>query len=649
MGLKNSLNKVGDVIEHIIYSNRDIGFLRAKKSDVYTHTGGKASIFLETDMGQRMIPTLSSSDPTIATIDKDGYVYGHSQGTATVSIECASLSVSATAHVGNEVRDTSSLPEQDRVIDEIAIINPRESLEEGDEYALYAVGISNTLSPKYDVGYYNPIKWYSSDPSVAGVTFGTLTAFKPGSCTITASDLNNNASASFSLTVTAKYEPSATDAQTYVPSIDNTGETDATVAIAEALTYAENNGYKKISFPKGTYKMSGDNRPSASPIDFPSNMIIDFNGAEIQFDPTATVATTGYTMFRIDNKENIWLRNLNVVGENGSLVTLIKKEGDRTLQISGDSKNIHIENCSFKWSPGFNVGISFSMRNRSGFPPNTRTPGSVEAGGLDAQGNDTTASGTWRTTYKSWAFSNGCWLLGFFQGFQATTMRSRIYDMYYYDSNKTLLGRRTNCYVYQKYYLPEGVHPSYCRIVFYQTDEPTSYDGDFYGFVHICDNPNPQDIYFKNCVFQNAISTGLSPQGGVHVVVDGCTFIDNGYQDPFSHIDWEDGRQSGQGCIVKNCTFIKEQLTASYNCQIINGYCRNVTFHDNYVENCSFNSGSESTMQRCFNNIFKNTSISISGKMDSVFAGNLYTTTPTINNPDVEGTHTISVDNEIIT
>ena len=648
MGLKNSLYKVDDVIEHIIYSNRDVSVLRSRKHEVYTHIGGKTAIQLETDMGPRMIPKLSSTDATIATIDKDGNVYGHSNGTATVTIECASLSVSATVHVGDEIRDTTNLPAQDRVIDEIEIINPRSTLEVGDEYALYAVGISNALSPKYDIAYYNPIKFSSSDPTVAGITFGTLCAYKPGTCTITATDLNNNASASFTLNVVSQYVPLATDAETYIPSIDNTGATDVTVAIATAFDYAASNGYKKISFPKGTYKMNADNRPNGSPINLPSNMVIDFNGSDVVFDPTAAILTSGYTMFNINDRENVWLRNLNVYGENYSLTTLIRKEGDQTLRIGGDAKNIHIENCAFRWSPGFNVGISYGMRNRSGFPPNTRTPGSVEAGGLDAQGNDTVASGTWRTTYKQWTFPNGCWLLGFFQGYQATTMRSRIYDIYCYDSNKNLLWRKTNCYVYQKYYLPEGIHPTYCRIVFYQEDEPTSYDGDFYGFVHICDNPNPRDVYFKKCTFQNAISTGLSPQGGVHVLVDGCTFIDNGYQDPFSHIDWEDGRQSAQGCIVRNCSFSRESLITAYTCQIINGYCRNVTFHDNYVLNGNFSAGSESTMQRCFNNIFRGGSISISGKMDSIFAGNMSTATPTIED-GVTGTHSISVDNQIIT
>lgn len=618
-------------------------------SGVAIPTGTDYKIPLFTNVAPSLV-SYASNNTSIATVDNEGVVTGVAPGTAEITIDWAGLTDSVSVYVGPQVKDTTAIPSQDRTIDQVVIINPRASLEVGDEYALYAVGISNALAPKYDVGYYNPIKFISSNPAVAQVTFGTLVAVGTGTCTITATDLNGNASDSFTINVVAKTEPAATAAETYSPTIDNTGQTDVTADIAAAIAYAAANGYKKVSFAQGTYKMSGDNRPNNVPISLPSNMIVDFNGSDVYFDSAAAVAVTGYKMFLVESQENVWLRNVNIYGENYGLSTLIRREGDLALTISGNSKNIHVENCAFKWSPGFNVGIGFNMRGRSGFPPNAVTPGSVEAGGLDEYGNDTTESATWRTTYKSWGFSHGYWILGFFQGTQNARMRSRIYDIYFYDSNKTLLGRKVNCYIFQRYDLPEGISPSYCRIVFYQTEEPTTYDLDYHGFVHICDNLNPQDIYFKNCIFQNAISTGLSPQGGVHVVVDGCTFIDNGYRDPYSHIDWEDGRQSAQGHIVKNCTFLRNQLTSNYNCQVINGYCRNVTLHDNLFKKASLRAGSESTMQRCYHNAFEGgLAPSIGGKMDSIFAGNVLDATPTINAPDIAGTHTISVDNEVLT
>jgi hypothetical protein len=109
-------------------------------------------------MGERFRPTITSTNDSIATIDKEGYIHGHSKGNATVTLAGRGLSISVNAHIGNEVRNESAIPVQDRIVDEVEIINPRETLEVGDEYALYAVGISNTLSPKYDIAYYNPIK-----------------------------------------------------------------------------------------------------------------------------------------------------------------------------------------------------------------------------------------------------------------------------------------------------------------------------------------------------------------------------------------------------------------------------------------------------------------------------------------------------------
>ena len=55
-------------------------------------------------------------------------------------------------------------------------------------------------------------------------------------------------------------------------------------------------------------------------------------------------------------------------------------------------------------------------------------------------------------------------------------------------------------------------------------------------------------------------------------------------------------------------------------------------------------------MMRVFNNIFKNGSVSMTGKLDSVFAGNICYFTPTITDPTIQDctTHTINVDNEII-
>lgn len=590
----------------------------------------------------------SSSNTSILTVDNNGIVRGVGEGTATATVTWAGLSKQITFNIGEEIIDNTAVPAQDRTIDEIEIINPRATLEVGDEYALYAVGISNNLTPKYDIRYYNPIKWSSSDPSVATVHFGTLIGIGTGTCTITATDLNENATASFSLSVVAAQTPAATDAETYTPTIDNTGQTDVTADIATALAYAATNSFKKVSFPNGTYLMNGDNRPNGEPIEIPSNLIVDFNGSAIRFEEGQAAQDT-YTMFRITDKENVWLLNANFYAENYERATLLKKEACRTLQIYRASKNIRIENCTFAWSPGFNVTIGYERDHRNGFEN-----ANVEAGGFDATGNPIEAAATWRTPdFTRLYLTSGSWVVGNFDGYQITYLGSRLYDIYFYDEDYNFLFRKKNCYQYQSYDFPTGVTPEYCKISFFQSDAPTGSIPSWNSYAMICDRYNPKDIYFKNCTFSNAISTGLSPQGGEHIVVDGCTFIDNGYQDPLSQIDWEDGMQTAQGHIIKNCNFLLDKNIIWYNGaivsgQIINTKSRNITLHDNSFSRCQLRSLEENVMQRCYHNKFEGNYITIKSKVDSVFAGNIMDREATIT--DGEGdTVVINADNEIFT
>ena len=624
---------------HVQYKSND-GILSL--DSVALPLGGKYRISLLNGLSN--VYQAESSNPSVASVG-NGYIHGISQGTATVTFIWGQQRKDVTFYVGQEVIDTASIPQQERVIDEIEIINPISELSEGDEYALYAVGISNNKTPKYTIYDYNPIVFSSSNSSIASVEFGTLCAHKKGSCVITASDLNNNASKSFNLTVTdAIIMPNVAAAETYIPEIDNTGETDVTADIANAFAYASTNGYKKISFLKGKYLMNADNRPNNAGIDISSNMIVDFNGSEIYF-AVGTATTSGYVVFQIVDKVNIWLCNVKIFAENYGRTSLIHKESDRTLQISGTSRNIHIINSEFNWSPGFNVGISYSRNHISSFSPNKVKAGNVEAGGFDDYGQPIEQEGTFRmAVFVTTNLTSGGWVLGQYQGYQVPYMTSRLYDICFYDADKNFLFMKRNCYVYQRYEFPEGVTPKYCKIAFFQDAEPTGYDGDYFAFIMIADVWSPRDIYFKDCTFSNNWSTGLSPQGGTHVVVDHCKFIDNGRSDPSSHIDWEDGRQNSQGHIVRYCDFIGNKVKG----QTTNGYCRNITIHDCYFENGSFSSGSESVMQRTYHNVFNNTSVSMSSKADHVFAGNLLNTTPTLNN-GVEGTFIISVDNKIIT
>lgn len=665
MAFKDVLEKVYDVAERIVYGNKDISKLEAKRQVIHTFPKAHSSMCLDTDRGDHVISKVSSENPEIATVDEDGVVTAHALGTTTVSLTSGKFTTSATVNVGEPIIDRSTIPQQDRIIDEIIIVNPKETLSVGDEFVLYAIGVSNTMTPKYDISYYNPIKWSSSDPSIAIVTYGTLVANKEGVCTITASDLNENASASFTLTVTAKQVmPEVSFIDTYFPTLDNTGETDVTVEIADVFAYAVAHNFKKISFATGKYKMNGDNRPNDEAIVIPSNMVIDFNGSEIHFEAGEKVLS-GYPMFAINDTVNTWLVNLTIFGENYGREQLLRVERNRSLVINGNSKNVHIENCRFAWSPGFNVNIT--SRWNHPYEACWLRLNNVEPGGLDDNGQPIDAGpGVWRSInyfggserghghdHDGYTIPRNTWAFGNYQNNKAAKIRSRLYDIYFYDSDYNLLYCRKNCFMYQKYTLPENYNHFCYKVVFYQENAPTSEENEW-GMAWLIYHESPEDIYFTKCTFDNNVSTGLSPQGGIHVVIDKCKFIDNGIKDPTSHIDWEDGRQTSQGHIVKNSFFDKNPKTYHSYSQIINDSSRCVSFHDNYVRNGSFSSRSESLMQRCFNNYFENNNVSIVDKCDNVFANNIVTKSfskkdPQAYAPDGETwyTHTILIDNEL--
>ena len=670
MGLKNSLENIETILDKITYSNRDISYLNVWDYNIYIPIGGNTKVLLNTDAGDNQEIKYVSDDESIATVDKDGIVTGHSVGTVSILVRSGKFSATYVIHVGEEVHDTASIPEQDRIIDEVEIVNPRATLEVGDEYALQAIGISNTLVPKYYVGYYNPIKFTSSNPEIATVMFGTLMANKAGTCTITAMDLNETASDSFTLTVTPVYVPTADPSETYVPNIDNTGTTDVTVAIANALTYASENHYKKILFPNGKYLMNGDNRPNGEEIRIPSNLIIDFDGSNIYYNSNSTAVRNGYTMFLISDAENVWIRNMNVYAENYNLESAdhIKKEGDKSFDITRFSKNIHFENCSFQHSPGWHIRVT-NVWNGDYNGAWLRLS-NIEPGSIDEHGNNIEEAGAFRSinhiggaTEPNTGNDNGCsgyaprtdgWTWGGYASLgnihQAPCTIARLYNIYFYDSNRNFLYMKKNCFVYQRYLFDTNyVRPSFYKIVFFQENMPENEVNEPWGGVGwVKDVANPHDIYITKCKFEDAYRGAISPQGGVHVVVDKCKFKNIGKIDPFSYMDYEDGRKIAQGHIVRYCTFYRDPKWSTYwaHGQWVNQTSTNITFHDNYMKYGIFRTEDESILTRCFHNIFEDVYVRFNAKQDMIVAGNYSNTIPTVQDGNMGDTHIILVDNE---
>lgn len=548
-----------------------------------------------------------------------------------------------------------------RNINEILIVNPISQMYVGDEYVLWAIGLQdeseNTF--RWDMrGDNNSVSITSSNNSIISCQFGVLFANSVGTATITVKYIGQNISKQIEVNVVERPNINSdslkilnVDLNTY--NLNNTGTSDTgtanTQGIINIFKYASENNYDKIIFPTGTYNIQGD----VGTISYPSNMIVDWNNSIIQleFRKNKNISEWhgiragneyAYKMFNIENVENLSVLNGKFYAENYISDKKYHIEHEQTLELTG-SKNVNIVNCEFSYAPGFNVGLGYKLYTRIPFKLNN-----AEIGGYtDAGENNDNISTRFRCkdyidisslhNYNTNTFGVGC-----MQGYGGYAyVVGRIYNIYFFDDNKQFISKLNNCLQFEYYEFPSTA--KYCKIEFYQNFLPASGDPDFGGIVHIFAVSKLQNIIFKNCKFQETMSTGISPQGGNNVILDGCEFINCGYYDPASHIDWEDGGQHIHGHIVKNCKFICNNGQVK---QVISVKSRNIAMFDNEFQDTTLDFRTDSENYRIFkNNWTKNksgcTKISLSAKTDAVVAYNSYIKGITFNIGTTYGDNTI--------
>jgi len=120
----------------------------------------------------------SSSNPSVATV-AEGRVSAVKEGTATITASCGGKSASCTVSVKKKYVDVTSV-----TLSEYSM-----TMEEGQTATLIA-----TVNPANATE--QTVKWSSSNPSVATVTEGRVTAIKEGTASITASCGGKSASCS---------------------------------------------------------------------------------------------------------------------------------------------------------------------------------------------------------------------------------------------------------------------------------------------------------------------------------------------------------------------------------------------------------------------------------------------------------------------
>ena len=557
---------------------------------------------------------LSSSDESVAAVDGSN-VKAVSVGNAALTAEAMCLGKMYSDSSSVEVKNLSYNLTSSRTAAGIVIARKTDEIEVGEDYSVQAYVLSPvTAEHPYPYGYSddNLVTWESSNPSVCRVKNGVLMGLATGSATITAYDLTKTVSDSFTVRVVPESHLSYTSAEVLElaeTDIDTTSSETTTTDIQTILSDAHEKGYKKVVFPANqTYFVS----PVYGTIYVPTQMIVDFNGSVIQIEES-TMTQTGYRMISLNDCDHSEVQNAIIYGER-FLIDGTGQESCVSVSVTGASKRSGFRNCTISRSPGFNSNFVNTNMRRVSFPFS-----SVEPGGIGDDGQDIEQEYSFRgktfINISSIGGVNGLFGLGNMQGYGGYAyMSARVYDIFFYDTSKTFIGSLKNCIQYYRY--PKPTNAVYCRISYRWGSAPTSGDPDFNAIAHIYSMDMPERCYFKSCTFEDSFSTAMEPNGGESSTIDGCYFKDNGYRDPASQIDWEDGRQRNKGHILKNCTFVgggPVNLIGADGTVV-----RNNTFR-----NCQLSNGDEVQNSRIFLNQFiGNKKTTITSKTDMVFSQN---------------------------
>lgn len=500
-----------------------------------------------------------------------------------------------------------------RTATDIALARVPDIIEVGEEFAVQAYILSAiTTDHPWPYSYYddNLAKYTSSDPSVCRVKNGVLLGVSTGTATITVSDLSETVQKTFTVNVVEQTSLQHTDAEVLnVNAADydwTTAET-TTLAIINILSAASAAGKKKVVFPNQIYNVS----PAYGTIYIPTQMIVDFSGSVVQIEPSA-MTSTGYQMFCLNATQYSSIENAIIYGER-DLIDGTGTEGCVSVNIAGCSYRSGLKNCTISKSPGFN--ISFGNTNRT---VKAVAKSSIEAGGIDANGNDVAEDYSFRSNayvdISAVGKTDGRFWLGNVQGFGGYLyLSARVYNIFFYDADKTFISALHHCIQYYAYKKPEGA--VYARISFWQGSAPTSGDPDYGAIAHIHSYDKPERCYISHCTLEDNYSTAIAPNGGESMLVEYCTFKNNGYRDPASHLDWEDGRQHNKGHILRYNTFEGGGAVTAVGAD-------GLVIHNNTFTQVPLNIGDEVQNSRIWLNRFIKCKATITPKTDDVFSQN---------------------------
>ena len=517
----------------------------------------------------------------------------------------------------------------------VIINNKISTLETGKEWVLIAHVI-----PAYWLED-NLVSFKSSDPDVCSVSFGVLKANKPGTATITATAIGTDFTDSFALTVKAAQSVTYTADQTYQLSEPNTSDTTAvTKWLLDGIKKAGDGGYKRLLLPDGkkTYKVTpeqplGTDTSNGDSLDrtccyIPSNLCIDLNGCTIRvvksvwstFVSSASTAQGGYVFFSFGNTtdagyEHCWnssIINGVLMGENDLLDSLTSGTEATHMVEFRNCTNCGLDSVEVCNSPGFNIVTSCSSVGGVGGAMMSKYQ-YLQAGGLADDGGNRdealsyrsffpdsvkeTDSTYWLNCSKWDKTKSPYYMCGSVWAKVAEITDTTLYDIIWFDKDNKVIEVDRNNLIYYPYVIPDNA--DHVRFVAHQSGTPTASNGAYdYMWMPIMQYAQAYKCYIRNCKIHDNTSTGLACTGGAHNVIENCTFVNNGFRDPSSHIDFEDHGDTMYGTILNNCT-IGDGNGSGYLLFVI---ARHVAMHDCII-NC-YTNGSRNYGFRCWANRF---------------------------------------------
>lgn len=553
--------------------------------------------------------TLTSNNDTVIKI-KNGMIVAKEDGTAEIIISVKNGASIFSDSITAEVKDVIYNVTSTRTATGITITRKTDTLEIGEEFALQSYVLSEvTDDHPYPYGYSddNLVKYSSDNPEVCRVKNGVLLGVSTGTANITVSDINGIVSESFGVQVVEETSLEYTEDEVWKineEDYDWSTTEKTTLALIEIVEKAKTDGMRKVIFPNQIYYIS----PAYGTISVPTETILDFSDGVIQIEESA-LTSSGYQMFLFQDTEYSSIENAVIYGER-DLIDGTGSEQCQSVYFNGYNYKSGLKDCTVSKSVGFNIG---AMHKRTSMIPFKLT--AVESGGIDDSGQNKDEPYAFRNNgYMNISNVGERFGFGNMQGFQGYLyLSARCYDIFFYDSNYTFISSLKNCIQYYMYGKPSNA--VYARIVFRQGTAPTGSDGDFGGIAHIYSLEKCNKCYIKNCVMEDNYSTAIQPNGGDGWVIENCTFKNNGYRDPSSHIDWEDGRNHLKGHILRNCTF-----EGGGTLMVVGA--DGLVIHNNILKDMNFVQGGEVQNSRIWLNQFVDANATVETKTDMVFSQN---------------------------